>query len=367
MAIDSSSQPTSSFENPVSARRVEMISTPRARISMITGLNWLKHWMGFKNGGGMATNVPQVSRELRKLGYEVLINQPKGGFDILHIHNPLFASYFLASKTRGRKPVVIHARHIPELLKGGVVIGDLLYRPFRWYSRFLYGLADVVVCATPYVREFLVKEGIKPRMEVVPNGVNRSVFRNSEEGGRMFRDKHGFEEDDFIVLSVGLTLPRKGVRTFIEVARGLENEGVKFLWVGSSESFLQKADLNGIPSNAVFMGHLPFSQMPDAYSASDAFFFPTYAESYGNALFEAASCGKPLIIRDIPIYQDLFLHGENCLKGSSDKDFTSHVADILKDDRLRRDLEKGSLRTAEEHDMGRCAVELARVYEGLLC
>lgn len=338
----------------------------RARISMITGMNRLKHWMKFKNGGGMATNVPQVSRELRKLGYDVTINQPKRGFDILHIHNPLFASYFLASKTHGRKPVIIHARHIPELLKGGVVIGDFLYGPFRWYSRWFYGLADVVVCATPYVRDFLIKEGIKPRKEVVPNGVNRSIFKNSIEGGKRFREEHGFAEDDFIVLNVGLTLPRKGVKSFVETARAFEDDGVKFVWVGSSETFLEKADLNGTPKNAIFLGHVPFSRIPDVYSASDVFFFPTYAESYGNVLFEAASCGKPLIIRDIPIYEKLFQHGKNCLKGSSDEDFVKHVSSIYDDRGLRRSLERGSLEIADEHDMTKCAARLARVYERLL-
>lgn len=339
----------------------------KTRISMITGLRWVKYVMNVSNSGGMGTNVPQVSRELRKLGYEVLINQPERDFDILHIHNPLFASYFLACKTRGKKPLVIHARHIPELAKGGIVLGEFLYRPFKWYSKYFYGLADVVVCATPYVKKALVKEGIESRMEVVPNGVNRSVFRSSEERRRMFRRKHGFAEDDFVVLSVGLTLPRKGVETFMAVARALERkESMKFLWVGSSEPFLQKVDLDDIPRNVLFLGHIPFSEIPAAYSGSDAFFFPTYAESYGNALFEAASCGKALIIRDIPIYEGLFTHGENCLKGKSVEDFSSHVSAIHDHKGLRNNLEKGSLEIAREHDMGECAVELARVYDGLV-
>lgn len=333
---------------------------------MITRLRQVRRWVNIINPGGMGTNVPQVSQELRKLGYEVLIDQPGRDFDILDIHIPLFSSFLLAYKTRGKKPLVIHARHIPELVKGGIIFGDLLYRPLRWYSKYFYDLADVVICPTPYVKKLLIKEGIESRLEIVPNGVDRNVFRSSEEGRRRFRKKYGFPEDDFIVLSVGLNIPRKGVKTFLAVAKAFEKKkNVKFLWVGSSEPFLHRVNIDHIPRNAFFLGHLPFTQIPDAYSGSDLFLFPSYAEGYGNALFEAASSGKALIVRNIPAWEGLFVHDRNCLKGTSVDDFVSYVSTLHNDDRSKSDLERGSLEIAREHDIGRCAVELARVYDGL--
>ena len=334
---------------------------------MLTELERYRAIIPFKNPGGMGTNVPMVAKELERIGVKVLMNQPKGEYDVLHLHSPLPDSFLWAlRRRRARKPLIVHGRHLPELVKGGFVGGALWYPIARAYSVKFYNLGTVVVGATPYVAKSLARDGVRGPFKVIPNGISREVFSRDETAGAKFRERVGIGKDDKLVLSVGLRIPRKGVDTFVRMSDGFKDRPeVKFVWVGESEALLEDA-LDDVPrGNVLFPGHIPFEEIVGVYSAADAFVFPTRAESYGNVMLEAASCGCPLLIRDIPVYEEWVVDGKHCLKARSDAEFVSQLRRILDDDGLRRLLVDGAKQLASEHDIQKTAVMLKGLYESL--
>ncbi len=322
----------------------------------------------FKNPGGMGTNVPMVARELEKVGVHVLLNQPKGDYDVLHIHSPLPDSFLWALRRRKTgKPLVVHGRHLPELVKGGFKGGSWIYPFVRSYSVKFYNLGDVVVGATPYVAKSLARDGVRGPFRIIPNGISREVFKKNEALRAKIRERWGVLESDKLVLSVGLRIPRKGVDTFVNMSSKFkERKDVKFIWVGASEPLLKDALDESSPGNVMFAGHMPFEEIVGAYSAADVFVFPTRAESYGNVMLEAASCGCPLLIRDIPVYEEWVRDGQHCLKAKDDEDFSRKLASIIDDAGLRRRLIDGAGQLASEHDIGKTALMLKELYESLL-
>lgn len=336
-------------------------------VCMMTELERYRSIIPFKNPGGMGTNVPMVARELEKIGVKVLMNQPKGDYDVLHLHSPLPDSFLWALRRRkAGKPLVVHGRHLPELVKGGFIGGSLFYPIARSYSVKFYNLGDVVVGATPYVAKSLARDGVKGPFKVIPNGINREVFARDEAAGAKFRERFGVLPHQKLVLSVGLRIPRKGVDTFVKMSDQFSTRpDVKFVWVGASEALLQDA-LDDTPrGNVLFPGHVPFEDIVGVYSAADVFVFPTRAESYGNVMLEAASCGCPLLIRDIPVYEEWVRDGEHCLKARTDEDFVDKLKMLLDDDSLRTRYVKGARLLASEHDIKKTAIMLKELYESL--
>jgi len=334
---------------------------------MLTELERYQAFIPFKNPGGMGTNVPMVVKELEKLGVEVLMNDPRGDWDVLHVHSPLPGSFVWALRARKRgRPVIVHGRHLPELVKGGFIGGSLWYPLARAYSVKFYNLGDVVVGATPYVAKVLARDGVRGPFRIVPNGINRDVFVRNESAGAVFRQRLGIDRKDRVVLSVGLRIPRKGVDTFVAMSRAFEDRNdVKFVWVGASEALLKDA-LDETPAGRVlFPGHVPFRDIVGVYSAADVFVFPTRAESYGNVMLEAASCGCPLLIRDIPVYDEWVADGVHCMKARTDAEFIEKLRALLDDDALRARMADGARALAEEHDMKRTAAMLKALYEEL--
>lgn len=336
-------------------------------VCMLTELEKYQTIIPFKNPGGMGTNVPMVVKELEKIGVRVLMNQPAGDWDVLHVHSPLPSSFLWALRARkSGKPLIIHGRHLPELVKGGFIGGSLWYPLARAYSVKFYNLGDVVLGATPYVAKALARDGVRRPFRVIPNGINREVFVRDEAAGAAFRAGLGILPTDRLVLSVGLRIPRKGVDTFVAMSEAFDNrKDVKFVWVGASEALLQDA-LDGTPAGKVrFPGHVPFKDIVGVYSAADVFVFPTRAESYGNVMLEAASCGCPLLIRDIPVYEDWVRDGFHCMKARTDAEFAEKLRMLLDDDGLRARMADGAMALAEEHDIRKTATMLKALYEEL--
>ncbi len=330
---------------------------------MITGLASVRKLMDFVNAGGMGTQVPLITEKLRERGVDVRM-EDAAECDILHLHTPLPTYLPMIKRARriGRK-VVIHARHLPELVKGGFKGGRLIYPLFHRYSQYLYNQADAVVCATPYVKSWMENHGVHSKLYVIPNGVDCSFFRKSEELGLRFRETHHIPEDAFAVLSVGLMIPRKGIHDFVEVAKRCSD--ATFIWVGATEKVLEKVHVT-FPENFVHIPYLPFSDMPSAYNGADVFLFPTHAESYGNVLMEAAACERAIVLRNIEIYREWFTHEENCLKGTTVDEFVQAVEHLRENGTLRESIARAARRTAEEHDIPHTIDALMGMYEELL-
>ncbi len=334
---------------------------------MLTELESYRRLIPFKNPGGMGTNAPMVAKELERLGCRVVFNDPDSDYDVLHIHSPLPNSFMwaLKSKIAGR-PLVVHGRHLPELIKGGFKGGALFYPFVRRYSTLFYNMGDVVLGATPYVAKSLERDGVKGPFRTIPNGINREVFVRDAAKGADFRKRLGVTDDKRLVVSVGLRIPRKGVDTFVNMASKLAHrKDVVFVWVGASEVLLEDALDGTPPRNVMFPGHVPFDEIVGVYSASDVFVFPTRAESYGNVMLEAASCGCPLLIRDIPVYEDWVVDGTHCVKSRTDDEFAGNLERLLDDEALRTKMVDGARRLAAEHDIKITARMLKELYEEL--
>ena len=129
---------------------------------------------------------------------------------------------------------------------------------------------------------------------------------------------------------------------------------------------LKKMDVSHVSRNVEFIGYVPFEEMPAVYAGGDIFFFPTYAESYGNVLFEAAAAGRVLVIRDIETYQGLLEDGVHCVKGKNAAEYTQHIQEIIRDRDLRDTLREGALKLAAEQDIQMTIKKLIETYEGLL-
>lgn len=333
---------------------------------MVTGQKKIQRFLNVKNLGGMGTQAPTLKRELEKRGHEVFIDGKGRDYDVMHYHTPLVNPLLLHKVRQEGTPLVIHARHIPELVLDSFKGARLVYRPYVRYSKWYYNTADVVICATPYVIKVLRGLGAKSEIRLIPNSINRERFRPDPKAGKGFRDKHGIKDDETVVLSVGLRIGRKGIFSFIDAARQLNSGKYRFVWVGKGEIGLNVVEEEkDWPKNVQLIEFVPFEEMNGVYNGSDMFLFPTYAESYGNVLFEAAAVGLPIILRDIPIYEDWFKHGENCLKFRTDAEFAEAIGRISEDTTLNQRLGQQSLKLAEDHDLNKAIDSLCEVYDSL--
>ncbi len=306
-------------------------------------------------------------RQALNLAGVAVTTDPHESYDILHLHTfGLRSLYHLRrAKRRGIK-IVTHAHSVGSYdIRNSITLANQLGPVYERYLRFFYSQADYVFTPSKRAQELLQDGGLR-QVAVVSNGIDRKQFTFSPRQREECRKE--FNLTRFTIYCAGYVVPRKGVVDFINVAKRLPK--FDFIWYGykwpklliMSPRMHQK--IKQQPPNVQFPGFIRNTQ--GAFSAADVLLFPTQGENQPLVILEAASLGRPLIVRDLPVFSGWLEHGVNCLKGNSVEEFVELVKRVAEDERLRAKLAQGAKDIAEEHQLERVGERLKGLYENVL-
>lgn len=315
-------------------------------------------------GGGAKVSFEHQRKILEERGIEYTEDASED-HDILHINllgPPALYQIFKASRDDDRK-IVIHTHLTAENFKGSYT-GSSLFAPIvDIYTKYAYSRADKLIAVSEYTEGVIKSKGIETDTTVISNGVDGEELDGFEE---VELSIGGYEEENFNVVNLGAVFERKGVSEFIRCAEELP--GSDFYWFGPKHRFFTprktKKRIRGSPDNVRFPGFVDDKR--EAFKMGDAFLFPSRSEEEGMAILEAAYCGLPLIVRDIPAYEGWLVDGENCLKAESEEEFLEHVKTLRDDPELRKRLGKNAREMAGERTLDMIGEKLEKVYQDVL-
>ena len=299
---------------------------------------------------------------LESVGVEVT-DDPDDDYDILDLNPVAFIkahSVLKKAQKKGRK-VAVHAHTTPDNFRNSFWFADAIAPFVDRQMLKLYRKADSIICVSNYVKNTLDDMGVAGEKHVVGNCFESRAM--SEGNRETYRQKYGLE--GIVPFSVGLVIPRKGIETFVSVARAVPR---KFIWYGAvaggvATSFKGKRIAKNAPKNVTFAGYV--DNINDAYASGDIFFFPSMNETFGIVILEALTAGKPVLIRDLPAY-DWIEDGQECLKAKTDGEFAEKLELLAGDGELRSRLAASGRVRAEEYSFGKIGERLKTVYGHIL-
>lgn len=229
--------------------------------------------------------------------------------DVRHIHT--VGPYSLAQLLLGRGRKVVSAHVVPESFVGSLVGTRYWLGLARWYLRWFYNRAAVVIAVSDTTRDELQRMGVTSRIEVVYNMIDTSRYRTSAAERAAARRQLSIAADATVVIGNGQVQPRKRVDTFVAMARALPD--MTFIWVGgmpfgkvaASHAEMQQL-VQAAPSNVTFTGVVDLEQVRQYLAVGDIFVMTSEQETFGLAIVEAAASGLPVVLRDIPDYDHTF-------------------------------------------------------------
>jgi len=286
-------------------------------------------------------------------------------FDVAHCNTVGPGSIAVAKyATRNDIPLVLHAHVTREDFQESFRGSNLVSKPLGTYLRWFYSQADLVLCPSEYTEGVLESYPVTAPIKPMTNGVDLESLEGYEKFRASAREKHDL--DGIVVFAVGQVFERKGLSTFCRVAEGTDYE---FAWFGPYSttplaSSTVKRWTENPPENVTFTGWV--EDIREAFGAGDIYLFPTKTENQGIAVLEAMAAEKAVVIRDIPVFDEFFTDGEDCLKASTDAEFRDAVERLAENPDLRERLGKNARETAEEHRLDRVGERLVDVYESLL-
>ena len=292
-------------------------------------------------GQGVGSAYTELIRLLRThlVDKFYVTNNKYGKSDLTHYHtvNPTyFANSF--SPARGRKIGYVH--FLPETLEGSVKLPSLAKNIFYKYVIDFYKRMDEIVVVNPIFIDKLVKYGIKrENVKYIPNFVSKNEFYSeSQEKKNSFRHQLGIPLNKFVVFGDGQVQARKGVDDFAKLAEA--NPEMQFIWTGGF-SFGKITDgydhfkklVENPPHNLKFTGIIDRQKLVDYLNIADLFVLPSYDELFPMSVLEAFSCGTPVLLRDLDLYQAIisgyYLKGSNFTEMNQQLQAAAHDTAIL--------------------------------------
>lgn len=241
--------------------------------------------------------------------FDVYINSSKPA-DIIHSHTIDPINYLKLKNNKGVNVCYVH--FLPDTLDGSIKLPKAMFSIFKKYVISFYKNADYLIVVNPLFMKELEKYEIpKEKMVYIPNYVSKEQFYiKSRDERQNIREKYGVASNDFVVIGVGQVQTRKGVLDFIDVAKKLPH--IRFIWCGGF-SFGKITDgyeelkkvIENPPKNVQFPGIIPRVEMNDIYNLADILFMPSYNELFPMAILEAVNLKRPLVLRNLELYEDI--------------------------------------------------------------
>lgn len=225
---------------------------------------------------------------------------------LVHIHAIGPALLAPLARALGLRVVVTHHGVDYDRAKWGRFAKFML----RLGERLGIAFADQVIVVAPTLTRQLQRRfpGRAASIHYIPNGAPRLP---DDETAADVLDRFGLHPRGF-VLAVGRLVPEKG---FDYLVRAFERSGNprQLVIVGADihDSDYAKALVGQASERVRFLGAQSRSVLRRLYENADLFVMPSFHEGLPISALEAASCGAPMLLSDIPANLDIGLGSGN--------------------------------------------------------
>jgi len=322
-------------------------------------------------GHGVHTSYDEIATALEKRDDVTVV---RGDFghqtpcDVVHFHTIGPRTWRKLLQKGPKKVVTAHV--VPASFVGSIVLAKYWLFAARWYMRWYYNRADMVLAVSGMVVEALHEELHVPRSKItlMYNTIDMGRYAPTKMSKQAARTRLQIDPAAFVVLGNGQVQPRKRLDVFVAMAKGLPD--VTFIWVGGIPFKQLGADykameklMTTLPQNMKITGVVPHAEVKDYMQAADVFCLPAMQENHPMCVLEAASAQLPIILRDIPEYDDTF--ARDALRCTTNEEFINAVKELRQPEAARAWKAK-TKHIAERFDSKHAAAELMQLYRSLV-
>jgi glycosyltransferase involved in cell wall biosynthesis len=295
--------------------------------------------------------------------------------DFITLHSlysfPVLAGYLLARLYR--KPYGLWPHGVLLPVQRRISIGRK--RIYDWLiARRILSQASMLFFAALGEREEAYKLGLTPPSVVIPHGFDAREFERLPPRGQ-FRAKYFDGHQGPLVLYLSRLNAKKGldllVKAFALVINQMPNARLAIVGSGDPPSF--ESEVKGwlhehsVENRTVMPGLLVGQERLQAFADADVFVFPSEAENFGFAMFEAMASRVPVVVSDTLDYAAEVQRYESGLLVRRDpQEFANAIVRLLGDPDLRRSMGENGLQLAQAYSWETCGEKIERAIQCIL-
>jgi len=215
--------------------------------------------------------------------------------DVIHLVDPVVLGAAGLAAARILKKPLISSYHTNLAAYCRYFGFSSLTEPMWAYNRFIHNHCSVTYCPSPSTARMLHTKGFQ-HLRIWPRGVDTTLFhprRRSAELRTSWLQCRKPSDDKVVILYVGRVSWEKNLRLLSQAYRLMDHERCHLVIVGDGPAYgemqQELADLG-----VTFTGYLRGEALATAYASADVFAFPSYTETFGQAVLEAMASGLPV-------------------------------------------------------------------------
>lgn len=322
-------------------------------------------------GHGVHTAYIEMAEALEKRNDTEVIRGAFGKIvdcDVVHAHT--FGPRAWRKLLHKGPAKVISAHVVPDSLIGSIILAKYWMPLMRRYMRWYYNRADKVLAVSGTVAKVLHDDLKVPKnkIEVFYNTIDMTRYNFTEGDKKAARKRLNIPADSFVVLGNGQVQPRKRLDIFVKMAK--EMPDVVFIWVGGIPFKKLGADyanmqrlMESAPDNLNITGVIPHEKVSDYLAVADVFCLPAEQENHPMCVLEAAGAGLPIVLRDIPEYDDTF--ADDVVR-CNDDEFIDAIKKLRQNADYYQAIKRGSEAIVSRFDSSAAAERLVKLYRQLV-
>ncbi|OPY31262.1 MAG: UDP-D-galactose:(glucosyl)lipopolysaccharide-1,6-D-galactosyltransferase [Methanomassiliicoccales archaeon PtaU1.Bin124] len=195
---------------------------------------------------------------------------------------------------------------------------------------------DRIICVSEFVRHDLEERGVDAsKLVAIPNGIENPPVEPS------------YQEDDFI-LFVGRLVNTKGLKYLVQAMTKVPARLVICGGGPEERRLRQQISKLGLEDKVELAGKVSEERKTQLMSTCKLFVMPSIFESYGIAVAEAMSYGKPIVASNVGGLPEVVCDAGSLCRPKDHEDLAEKINSLLQDEEGRREC----ARKAAKHASG---------------
>ncbi len=285
--------------------------------------------------------------------------------DVVHVHHPFLLGPIGAKVAQQMHIPVIFTYHtVYEAYVHYVPLPESLLKPLvkKMVLAFCKQV-DGIVTPSSYIQNYLIGEGVKTPMAVIPSGLLPFFLLDNVK-------PRPIEQSDLHLLVVSRMVKEKNIEAVLRVAQRLAHKDIKFKFTligyGNDYETLQNYayDQLKLSKDVVHFIHKPpKAEIAQAYQGADIFLFSSKTDTQGLVLAEAMAAGAPVVAFDGPGQQDIINEAQNGYIVPNEEKMGDAIEALSKDHALLHRLSQNAYKTGQCYKPAVLARKLIKFYQ----
>lgn len=303
------------------------------------------------------------------LNYSSRQNQP---YELIYAHYWLSGVVAIELKNAWNVPIIT-SFHTMQGIKRETFPFNKDNQEREKQERIISLQSDSIIAWSLHEKKFIEQNfGVKSsKISVIPPGVDLDLFHpiNIQEARR----KIHMQEDVRAILYVGRIERLKGLDMLLKALSQIQHKDTFLYVIGGTNNReevnrLKKIciDLN-LNEKVHFIGSISRAQLKYYYNSADLYVLPSYYESFGLSVLEAAACGKPTIASKVGGLPSIIRDNETgfLLEQRSLGSLIKKIEILLNDKELSDTMGRAARKQAEKLNWGIAVNQLKNLFDKL--